>query len=457
MAHELTHALQDQHVGLKTLPIEVDRRRRPRRRHRQSVVEGDATLAMMAWMFLKMGCALAAVFSKSIASDARSERRLELDPGRRRRRERSGVHQGGVPLPVPRRAEVLHRDRIEEQELRRPVDRALKAPPLVDRADHPSRQVLGRGTATFRCRIVLPDLSGDARHAEAHDRTRSASCSRGSCSPRRARQGARQRPPRQDGTETATSLYGKAGAPDALVWVSTWDTSEDADEFEAALKSWLAALNPGKTSEESDVTSARFIRDDGTLDTIARKGSDVILLRGIPKETPDPGPPEDLRGDEAHREEEGVISCETASRSRTRSPSTSPPRPTSSGRQRRRSGTGTTIPGRPRTSSTATSTTRTSASPTARSASSSGRRATPRRTCSRADQLGQEGPGAGRRSAARASSCRAATTRRSGSPGTRTCCAGSRATFPVDRDRRVLALRDRAPRGARRPHDVRHV
>ena len=67
MAHELTHALQDQHVGLKTLPLEVQDDD-DLATASLAVVEGDATVAMMGWTFLKMGQPSSQVFTKMIAN-----------------------------------------------------------------------------------------------------------------------------------------------------------------------------------------------------------------------------------------------------------------------------------------------------------------------------------------------------------------------------------------------------
>ena len=36
----------------------------------------------------------------------------------------------------------------------------------------------------------------------------------------------------------------KAGAGTAMIWVSAWDSTEDADQFRAGVSSWLAGRHP---------------------------------------------------------------------------------------------------------------------------------------------------------------------------------------------------------------------
>ena len=80
----------------------------------------------------------------------------------------------------------------------------------------------------------------------------------------------------------------------------------DADEFEAALKTWLAALNRRKDvgGVGRDVGPVRARRR--TVDAIARKGSDVILLRHLAKEKVIPVLQRLSRGDEEGREAQGA-------------------------------------------------------------------------------------------------------------------------------------------------------
>ena len=161
------------------------------------------------------------------------------------------------------------------------IDQALKAPPLsTEHILHPEKF---SGEATdFPMSISLPDLSATLGAPRVTTNTLGELYSRILFDEKLGADESVKAAAGWDGDRYA--LYGKPGGVDAVVWASTWDTGEDADQAEAALKAWVAALNPGKTSEESDVTSARFTRADGTLDAVARKGQDLFLLRGVAKE-----------------------------------------------------------------------------------------------------------------------------------------------------------------------------
>jgi hypothetical protein len=277
MAHELTHALQDQFVGLKSLPMDVEDDD-DLVTASQSLIEGDAVLAMMGWMFLKMGQPSKMVFNRSIAS---------------------GLDQMMDPSSIPGADAVANAPEFIKQGLLFPyigglkfciaigakdksyaaIDQALKAPPLsTEHIIHPEKFA---GDATdWPMTVVLPDLSETLGAPRITTNTLGELYTRILFDEKLATPESEKAAAGWDGDRYA--LYGKPGMVDAVAWASTWDTAEDADQAEAALKSWVAALNPGKESEASDVTSARFSRADGTLDAVARKGQDLFLLRGVP-------------------------------------------------------------------------------------------------------------------------------------------------------------------------------
>ena len=279
MAHELTHALQDQFTGLKTLPLEVQDDD-DLVTASQSLVEGDATLAMMAWMIMKMGQPSKMVFSKMIAS---------------------GLDQFVDPKSIPGAEAVANAPEFIKQGLLFPyigglkfciaigskdksfsaIDQALKAPPLsTEQILHPEKFA---GDATdWPMTVTLPDLSETLGGPRITSNTLGELYTRILFDEKLSTGDAETAAAGWDGDRYA--LYGKPGMVDAVAWASTWDTAEDADQAEAALKAWVAALNPGKESEASDVTSARFTRADGTLDAVARKGQDLFLLRGVAKD-----------------------------------------------------------------------------------------------------------------------------------------------------------------------------
>ena len=278
MAHELTHALQDQFIGLKTLPMEIEDDD-DLVTASQSVVEGDATMAMMAWTFVKMGQPSKMIFNKAIASSIDQLVDLSSIPGAEAVANAPAYMKEGLIFPYLGGMKFCLAICAKDKTFAG-VDHALKAPPLsTEQVLHPEKYT---GEAPdYPMSFTLPDLSGTLGMPSLTTNTVGELVTRILLAEKIPNENVTTAAEGWDGDRYA--LYGKPGI-EALVWVSTWDTPGDADEFEAALKTWLAALNPGKTSEASDVTSARFARDGGTVDAIARKGSDVILLRHLAKE-----------------------------------------------------------------------------------------------------------------------------------------------------------------------------
>jgi hypothetical protein len=77
LAHELTHALQDQHFGLKKLPLEI-KNNDDRAAAASALVEGDATLVMSEFMLKNMSKQM---FKDSmIASFTQNMKQLETAP-----------------------------------------------------------------------------------------------------------------------------------------------------------------------------------------------------------------------------------------------------------------------------------------------------------------------------------------------------------------------------------------
>jgi hypothetical protein len=276
MAHELTHALQDQLIGLKTLPLEVEDDD-DLARASLSVVEGDASVAMLAWAMAKQGVPAKTLFSPMMAGLLGSVGDLAAIPG-------ADAVQN-APEYIKRGLIFAYEDgmkfciAIGAKDGFAAIDRALKDPPLsTEQIIHPKKYAGEK--RDHPTSIALPDLAEILGLAKLGSNTLGEFGTRillGEKLPasKTAAEG-------WDGDRFV--VYGRQGAPDALVWLSTWDSPADADEIEAALREWLAPLHAGKASEASDVTSARYVRADGTLDAIARKGQDVMLLRGIPKE-----------------------------------------------------------------------------------------------------------------------------------------------------------------------------
>jgi hypothetical protein len=281
MAHELTHALQDQFVGLKSLPMEVQDDD-DLVTASQSLVEGDATLAMMAWMMMKMGQPSKMAFSKMVASSldqAVDPKSLSI-PGAEAVANAPEFIKQGLLFPYIGGLKFCLAIGMKDKNFS-PIDQALKAPPLsTEQILHPEKFA---GDATdWPMTIALPDLAATLDAPRITTNTLGELYSRILFDEKLETPESEKAAAGWDGDRYA--LYGKPGMVDAVVWASTWDTQEDADQAESALRGWAAALHPGKESEASDVTSVRFTRADGTLDAVARKGQDLFLLRGVPKD-----------------------------------------------------------------------------------------------------------------------------------------------------------------------------
>lgn len=278
MAHELTHALQDQLIGLKTLPLEVGDDD-DLARASLSVVEGDASVAMLAWTLANKGVPAKTLFSPMMTAMLGAVGDLATVPGADAVRNAPEYIKRGLIFPYEEGMKFCMA--IGSKDGFAAIDRALKSPPLsTEQVIHPSKY--SGEHPDFPMAVTLPDLAAalDLQNlatntlGEFGTRILLAEKVDGPAS-KRAAEG-------WDGDRFV--LYGKDGAPDALVWFSTWDTAADADEIEGALKAWLAAMNINAPSEPSDATSARYSRADGTIDAVVRRGQDVMLLRGIPNE-----------------------------------------------------------------------------------------------------------------------------------------------------------------------------
>jgi hypothetical protein len=266
MAHELTHALQDQHFDLKSLPLEQTDDD-DLALASQCVVEGDAMLAMMAWTFHKRKSPADQVFSPLVAKAAIRSIDIKSLPGGKKLMtcppyvreslifpylaglafsfEVAGKTKSFAPLDEalrnpPRSTEqILHPEKLDGEKRDDPQTLTLTdlAPALGDGYRLYYTNVLGE----FGCRILFenePAAPKDETRSQARERKKAAETAAAGW----------------DGDRFA--LYVKDGAPDVLVWISTWDTPEDADQ---AYQAYLA-LPSGSLS--------------------VHKGVDVYVFRG---------------------------------------------------------------------------------------------------------------------------------------------------------------------------------
>jgi hypothetical protein len=286
MAHELTHALQDQFIGLKRLPIDVQDDD-DLAIASKALVEGDATAAMMAWMFVKRGSPSKLLFNPATAGLLDGALDPKSIPGAKTLMNAPEIMKQGLIFPYLEGLRFCLAIGMPEKSFAA-IDRALKDPPLSsEQILHPAK-FMGENP-DYPMVVALPDLGTALGMTPVTTNTLGELGTRillqekkvGKAEAKTASEG-------WDGDRYV--LYGSAPAagkpkpPDVVVWASTWDSAADADEAEASLKAWLAAIHAGKASEASDVTSARFVREDGTIDAIARKGQDLFLIRAVPKD-----------------------------------------------------------------------------------------------------------------------------------------------------------------------------
>jgi hypothetical protein len=254
LVHELVHALQDQHLQLGTLN-EVERDSDAENAY-HALVEGDATLAMMAYALASQGTRLADV----TAQPALLRRFFEAAPAAGNGADALGRAPAilRVTLVAPYTAGALFcGDRHGRGGWPR-VDAAHRTLPVsTEQILHPEKYELGE----LPDPIAVPPAA--ALQALGFVRTQEDSLGELELSIYLAQGTARD----QDVAAAAgwsgdrLAIYARADAPPAVVWWTTWDTEAEAREAE------VAATRAG-----GDV--------DGGL--VLRHGRALLILRQVP-------------------------------------------------------------------------------------------------------------------------------------------------------------------------------
>jgi hypothetical protein len=68
-----------------------------------------------------------------------------------------------------------------------------------------------------------------------------------------------------------------------LVWYTTWDTPEDADEFTRGAQAMLRMRLPGAEEKLNSDGSSLLLRNAGRVAWVSRVHRDVILVEGVPE------------------------------------------------------------------------------------------------------------------------------------------------------------------------------
>ena len=252
MAHELVHALQDGRFRLRSLPLDVvdddDLVTAS-----QALVEGDATVAMMAWTFFKSGVPATQVFNPTVGRAAIGALDMDSLPGGKGLNDAPAWLRESLVFPYVGGMSFCLKIASEARSFA-PVDRAFERPPLSTeqilhpekysgpKADPPQalgfpplRTVLGEGW-TEDATNVLGEL-GFRTWLDAAPTGASAA-------ERRAiKRAAAAAAAGWDGDRFV--LFGRPGDPDVLVLASVWDSPEDAEEARAAVVGRFPPLDLG--------------------------------------------------------------------------------------------------------------------------------------------------------------------------------------------------------------------
>lgn len=302
MSHELVHALQDQYFDLSDLHNE-DGADRDRKNAILSLIEGDATLAMMFFSMpgvddpdqiremLKMSVPMMPTTFAQLQklADMAQAMGQEMDMG------------DGLQMDSLAKAPAIMSDEMcfsymgglkfvfnlygaKEGGGMAAIDAAFMNPPLsTEQILHPKKY---RSKPDWPVSIALPDLSsllpkGSKRTysnnlGELHIRTFLAAHKLRRIGKIHAG---------WDGDRL--ELYETPTGP-AIVWYSRWDSEEDAEQFEAALLTVTQQWTPPEDQQNAAGQPIGQSRSTTGSIHVSRSGADVLLLRGFaPKKRKD--------------------------------------------------------------------------------------------------------------------------------------------------------------------------
>jgi len=238
LAHEMVHALQDQYVPLDSIARSFGDRSDPAGAY-QAATEGHATYAMMEWQLAHMTGSQAdltkmpdlgpmlSVVDLSELGDFGSAEILSAAPAIIREgmifpyvgglvfMQRLWKERPDHPLPLgdglPRSTEqILHVDRWLDHDVPTSVR-------FTEPVSEEWELVLQRDLGEFETRVFMSEHLGDRERADAV----------------------------ADGWDGDKYRLVRRGGQEALMWVSVWDTPEDAEEFAVAAREAYAARYHG--------------------------------------------------------------------------------------------------------------------------------------------------------------------------------------------------------------------
>ena len=277
IAHELTHALADQHYDLDAMQKAV-KKDDDRSLALSALIEGEATLAMFGagmddWEgaeIVKLPAeSLDWTFNLLVAVPAVHGRRQEPAQG-------PADHLRVDDLPLLQGHGLL---READQRRRLGGDRrGLSQPAAIDRADPPSREIPAP-SPDLPMAIDLGALKPGAGLEGAGPQRPGRDADWPCCS---ASTAARRPPPAGTATVTPSSKGPKNRL--GLVWLSTWDSEDDAREFTTAYVQYQTARFSDIPRPPREIHDTLWRNVGDQLYVVQRRGLDVAVIEGFPPE-----------------------------------------------------------------------------------------------------------------------------------------------------------------------------
>ena len=298
MSHELVHALQDQHFNLEDIGLEGEDD--DRTLAVTSLIEGDATFAMMFFTDERVSPSMVIASAAFMPTDSRGLRRLAdqlkasgqdlgadlgLGPGMGMESLESTPaimmdpmifgYYGGLKFVT-----ALYRDAGDKGY--KAIDHAFRSPPLSsEQILHPEKYLSEK--PDWPSRVQLPDLA----ETLGEGWTKSFENTLGEMRLRTLLNESRIRRARRihggwDGDRYA--LYEREGSNPCLVWHSVWDSEEDAREYAEAIANVIGAERETRPelAQEGGLLAA-WAGEGESLRAIALDGTRCTLIFDAPK------------------------------------------------------------------------------------------------------------------------------------------------------------------------------
>ena len=244
LVHELAHALQDQSFPVKPL---MDRARGDDDRLLafQALIEGEA-MALSA-RYAAARPAMAGALSGLDAGDAAPE---DLAAAMASLEKLPAILRESMLFPYT--TGMIWAGAIEEKGGAAALDRQFRTPPdSSEQILHPEKAEAPRDLPAKFAASLIPDLSGSGWRAIKTN-------TMGEFALRQLFGGSGRAAEAADGWDgDRYAVYRRQDGTTAMVWVSAWDTLEDAAQFEARVTSWLKARHPAAAEADAGWSAGR--------------------------------------------------------------------------------------------------------------------------------------------------------------------------------------------------------